>query len=82
MKVKVHVTLKQSVLDPQGEAIKKGLASLGFDDVASVRLGKYFELEINNSSEKDLRSQVDVMCKKLLANPVIEEYTIDIIQET
>ena len=78
MFVKVHVTLKKSVLDPQGEAIKKGLLSLGYDEVDGVRLGKYFELEVHPRKGQHVETRVREMCEKLLSNPVIESYTIDI----
>ena len=78
MKVKVHVTLKNGVLDPQGKAIEHTLASLGFNGVNDVRQGKFIELSVNETDADKARAQVDEMCKKLLANTVIENYTIDI----
>jgi phosphoribosylformylglycinamidine synthase subunit PurS len=81
MKVKIHVTLKKSVLDPQGEAIKKGLQSLGFDEVSHVRMGKYFELDVCPEGGKNAKERIRQMCEKLLANPVIEDYLIDISPE-
>ena len=78
MKVKVHVTLKNGVLDPQGKAIEHTLGSLGFGGVNDVRQGKFIELDISETDADKARAQVDDMCKKLLANTVIENYTIDI----
>ena len=76
MKVKVIVTLKNGVLDPQGKAIQQTLNGMAFDNVSEVRQGKYFDIEINESDENKAKSQVEEMCKKLLANLVIEDYKI------
>ena len=76
MKVKVIVTLKNGVLDPQGKAIQQTLNGMAFDNVSEVRQGKYFDIEINESDETKAKSQVEEMCKKLLANLVIEDYKI------
>jgi len=76
MKVKVQVTLKKSVLDPQGEVIRKGLHSLGFDEVEQVRMGKYFELDVRTERRQDLEIRISQMCEKLLSNPVIEDYAL------
>ena len=76
MKVKVIVTLKKGVLDPQGKAIQQTLNGMAFDNVSEVRQGKYFDIEINESDESKAKSQVEEMCKKLLANLVIEDYKI------
>lgn len=78
MKVKVHVTLKNGVLDPQGKAIGNALGGLGFSGVDSVRIGRYIELELDESDPAKARAQSDEMCKKLLANTVIENYQIEI----
>ena len=78
MKVKVHVTLKNGVLDPQGKAIEHTLASLGFGGVGDVRQGKFIELTVSETDADKARAQVTEMCEKLLANTVIENYTIDI----
>lgn len=78
MKVKVHVTLKNGVLDPQGKAIEHTLASLGFGGVNDVRQGKFIELVLDETDADKARAQVTEMCEKLLANTVIENYTIDI----
>ena len=76
MKVKVIVTLKNGVLDPQGKAIQQTLNGMAFDNVSEVRQGKYFDIEVNESDESKAKSQVEEMCKKLLANLVIEDYEI------
>ena len=76
MKVKVIVTLKNGVLDPQGKAIQQTLNGMAFDNVSEVRQGKYFDIEINEADESKAKSQVEEMCKKLLANLVIEDYKI------
>ena len=78
MKAIVHVTLKTGVLDPQGKAIEHALSGLGFAGVGEVRQGKVIELEIAESDEATARAQVKDMCEKLLANTVIEDYSIDL----
>jgi phosphoribosylformylglycinamidine synthase PurS subunit len=79
-KVTVFVTLKESVLDPQGSAVKDSLHSLNYDEVKDVRIGKYMELEIDAANEKMARERVTEMCEKLLANTVIEDYKFDIVR--
>ena len=76
MKVKVIVTLKNGVLDPQGKAIQQTLNGMSFSDVEQVRQGKYFDIEVNLEDEKKAKTKVEEMCKKLLANLVIEDYKI------
>ena len=76
MKIKVIVTLKNGVLDPQGKAIQQTLNGMGFSDVNEVRQGKYFDIEVNEKDEKKAKIKVEDMCKQLLANLVIENYTI------
>ncbi len=76
MKVKAIVTLKNGVLDPQGKAIQQTLNGMAFDNVSEVRQGKYFDIEVNESDESKAKLQVEEMCKKLLANLVIEDYKI------
>ena len=76
MKIKVIVTLKNGVLDPQGKAIQQTLNGMNFDKVSDVRQGKFFEIEVKENDETKAKSLVDDMCKKLLANMVIEDYTI------
>jgi len=67
--------LKKSVLDPQGAAVEKALAALGYGNVGRVRVGKYMELLLEKASEEEASAQVEEMCRRLLTNPVIEEYT-------
>ena len=76
MKIKIIVTLKSGVLDPQGKAIQQTLTGMGFNDVKEVRQGKYFDIETNESDGTKAKKNVDEMCKKLLANLVIEDYKI------
>ena len=76
MKIKIIVTLKNGVLDPQGKAIQQTLNGIGFNDVKEVRQGKYFDIEINETDVVKAKNKVDEMCKKLLANLVIEDYKI------
>ena len=78
MKARVHITLKNGVLDPQGKAIQHALGSLGFDGVDDVRQGKYFELDLSTTDKAAAEVNVEEMCKKLLANMVIENYSIEI----
>jgi len=78
MKAKVHVTLKNGVLDPQGKAIGHALESLGFAGVGEVRQGKFIELDLDEIDPDKARARVGEMCEKLLANTVIENYSIDL----
>jgi len=78
MKATVHVTLKNGVLDPQGKAIEHALGALGFDGVNQVRQGKFLELDLGETDAENARAQVTDMCEKLLANTVIENYTVEI----
>ena len=78
MKAKIHVTLKPGVLDPQGKAVGQALAALGFAGVGEVRQGKYLELDLADGDAEAAREKVDEMCRKLLANTVIENYEIEI----
>ncbi len=76
MKARIIVTLKKGVLDPQGKAVKGALANLGFDQVRDVRVGKVIDLELDGvKDEAQARALVEDMCRKLLANPVIEDFT-------
>ena len=79
MKVRVQVMLRPDVLDPQGKAIGNALAALGFAGIGEVRQGKLIELELAETDPDRTREQVEAMCKQLLANPVIEDYAIEII---
>ena len=76
MKIKVIVTLKSGVLDPQGKAIQQTLNGMGFSSVNEVRQGKFFEVEVGEKDEAKAKIKVEDMCKKLLANLVIENYKI------
>ena len=76
MKISVIITLKQDVLDPQGKVINQTLTGMGFDNIDEVRQGKYFEININEQDENKAKTQVEEICKKLLANLVIENYKI------
>ncbi|RAU21300.1 phosphoribosylformylglycinamidine synthase [Paramagnetospirillum kuznetsovii] len=78
MKAKVHITLKNGVLDPQGKAVQHALASLGFSGVNDVRQGKYIELDLAETDPAKAKAAAEQMCKALLANTVIENYTIDL----
>ncbi len=79
MKARIIVTLKKSVLDPQGQAIEGALAALGFDGVASVRQGKIIDIELNDPA--DAQARLEAMCEKLLANTVIEDYRVEMASE-
>ena len=79
MKAKIHVSLKNGVLDPQGKAIETALHGLGFDGAQNVRQGKLIELDLATSDEAAARRLADEMCQKLLANPVMESYTIELV---
>ena len=76
MKISVVITLKKDVLDPQGKIIHQTLDGMGFEDISEVRQGKYFEIETKESDTKKAKDKVEEMCKKLLANLVIENYKI------
>ena len=76
MKISIAVTLKKDVLDPQGKTIKKALEGMNFKNINDVRQGKYFEIDIDEKNEKKAREKAEEMCKKLLANLVIEDYKI------
>ncbi|MCQ4086315.1 phosphoribosylformylglycinamidine synthase subunit PurS [Saccharibacillus sp. JS10] len=78
MKAKVYVTIKQSVLDPQGVAVQGALHSLGFEEVESLRVGKYMELELGDVSQEAAGERVKEMCEKLLANTVVEDYRYEL----
>jgi phosphoribosylformylglycinamidine synthase len=76
MKISVIITLKKDVLDPQGKIIHQTLDGMGFNDINDVRQGKYFEIDTKDSDPKKAKDKVEEMCKKLLANLVIENYKI------
>jgi phosphoribosylformylglycinamidine synthase subunit PurS len=76
---RVYVTLRPSVLDPAGTAVQSGLSHMGYPDVDSVRIGKYIELNLFAETQAEASSQLDVMCDRLLANPVIENYRFEFV---
>lgn len=78
MKAKIHVTLKQGILDPQGKAIEHALDSLGFKNAANVRVGKYMEVDVDQPDRAKAEAEVKAMCEKLLANTIIEEYRFEL----
>ena len=80
MRARVHVRLKNGVLDPQGAAIARALAQLGFAGVREVRQGKMIELQLDDDDRAEAEARVRAMCERLLANPVIETYTVTIDQ--
>jgi phosphoribosylformylglycinamidine synthase len=82
MKVIVKVRLKSGILDPQGKAVNNALHHLGFDQVRDVRIGKYIEMEVEETDKARIRELVEAACNKLLANPVIEDYEYEIVGES
>lgn len=76
-KVKIYVTLRESVLDPQGSAVQGSLAKIGYNEVSDVRIGKYLELQIG-ATDRDIDTLVKEMCEKLLTNTVIEDYRYEV----
>ena len=78
MKAKVYITLKPGLLDAQGKTIKGALESLGFQGIAEVRVGKYVEIALNHRSKASAKQHVERMCQKLLTNPIIERYRIEL----
>lgn len=80
MRAHVYITLKPGLLDAQGKTIKRALESLGFKGVKEVRVGKHIELDLNHGGAKSAKRDVERMCKKLLANPVVEQYRIELVR--
>jgi phosphoribosylformylglycinamidine synthase subunit PurS len=78
VKAKIHVTLKQGILDPQGKAIEHALDSLGFKNAGNVRVGKYMEVDVNETDKAKADVAVKAMCEKLLANTIVEEYRYEL----
>jgi phosphoribosylformylglycinamidine synthase len=78
MKAQVYVTLKTEVLDPQGEAVQRALQSLGFGGVQKVRVGKLIEIELAEGTAPDAEAQLKLMCEKLLANPIVEDFSFQL----
>ena len=80
MRVKIFVSLRSGVLDPQGKAIERSLHTLGYGEVQDVRMGKYLELKVEAASREAAEFRIREMCDKLLANPVIEDYRFEILE--
>ena len=78
LQVKVFVTPRKGILDPQGRAVEHSLKSLGFKDIADVKIGKYIVLDVAAGSAADARAQAQKMCERLLANPLIEDFTFEV----
>ena len=76
---KVYVTLRPSVLDPAGKAVRSGLSHMGYDNISKIRIGKYIEVDLTADSEDSAQQQLDKICDQLLANPVIENYRIEVL---
>jgi len=81
-KALIQVTLKESVLDPQGGAVKDSLHAMGFQAIQDVRVGKFFEVIIDTDDQADAEEQVQTICQKLLANPVIENFSFQLKEES
>lgn len=81
LNAKISITLKKTVLDPQGETIKHALESMGYQGLREVRIGKMITLKLNHQNSKKASQQIDQMCNKLLANPIIEDYSFKIKEE-
>ncbi|MDH7500718.1 MAG: phosphoribosylformylglycinamidine synthase subunit PurS [candidate division NC10 bacterium] len=80
LRIKVTVTLKPGVLDPQGKTVRNALESLGFKGLVDLRIGKVMEIKMDGVSPEEAKSKVEEMCQKLLANPVIEDYRYEIVE--
>ena len=78
MKARIKIMLKSGVLDPQGAAIKQALNNIGFESVTGVRQGKVIELEVDGSNKSEVRSEIESMCNKMLANTVIENFELEV----
>jgi len=78
LKISATVTLKKEVLDPQGKVVSQTLKNMGYDSIVNVRQGKYFYIELNENDKEKAKKIVEEICKKLLTNVVIEDYTIDL----
>jgi len=77
LKVSVTITLKKDVLDPQGKVVSQTIKNMGYNNVASVRQGKYFEIEVDENNKDKAKKNVQEICEKLLANLVIEDFVVD-----
>ncbi len=80
-KVKIYITYKQGILDPQGATVAKALSALGHENVESVRIGKYVQVELAEDDAGRIEEQVAEMCQRLLVNPVIEDYSFEVVKE-
>ena len=78
MKARIKIMLKSGVLDPQGAAIKQALNNIGFESVTGVRQGKVIELEVDGPNKSEVRSEIESMCNKMLANTVVENFEIEV----
>ena len=78
MKISAVVTLKKDVLDPQGKVVSQTLKNMGYKEIINVRQGKYFEIELNTSDKNEAKKKIEEICKKLLANTIIEDYDINL----
>jgi len=78
VKAKIHITLKSGILDPQGKAIEHALGTLGFKNVRDVRMGKYLEVDLQETTQDRAEAEVKSMCEKLLANTIVEEYRFEL----
>ena len=78
MKISATVTLKKEVLDPQGKVVSQTLKNMGYDSIINIRQGKYFDIELNENNKETAKKIAEEICKKLLTNVVIEDYTIDL----
>jgi phosphoribosylformylglycinamidine synthase len=79
--VEIKISLKKTVADPQGLTVKHALESLGFKGISGVRMGKFIVIQLETRDKAQARAQVEAMCEKLLANPVIEEYSLEVYPE-
>ena len=80
MKISAIVTLKKDVFDPQGKVVSQTLKNMGYENVSDVRQGKYFEIELNETNKEKAKKTIEEICKKLLSNTIIENYTINLEQ--
>lgn len=80
IKAKIFVTLKDGILDPQGRAVQQSLQTLGFSSVDDVRIGKFLEVDVQETNKSAAETQIKSMCEKLLANPVIENYRFELLE--
>ena len=81
MKARVYVTLKSGVLDPQGQAVGRTLARMGFEEVRDVRIGKYVEVDVAGEDAARVRARLEEMCRKLIANTVIEDFRVEVVDD-